>query len=362
MGAFARFAGPSGRQNHGGDPLADAAIDRVLDAPGTQPGNFVEAVQALAADGDSACAALIEHMTSTPAWVDPALIELGCEVTLAKSAPIGAVLAAGSLPEVYAVPAIARVLTASGRLKTKTWLRIVETGRFLRDVHGHDASQGLGQAARAVAQVRLVHAMVRRKVTERGGPPCITQQQMSFVVCAHSHVMRRGLASLGLPLTDRQARAHQHLWRLIGHRMGIEADGLATSPEEEARLYARLWLRMVDGTDAACRELTDVAVRTTAAKARLPQGLAQAIARRLVRPTLATRLQLGRRNGWDRALQLGIPIVRAVHDVGRALPGATRAALWLGRVVADAVVAQDPSRGEPVGVAAGRDALAEDSR
>lgn len=167
---------------------------------------------------------------------------------------------------------------------------------------------------------------------------------------------------MGLPLTDRQAQAHQHLWRLIGYRLGIECSGLPATPKEESRLYARLWLRMVDGTDPACRELTRIGLQTAARKARVPMGLALAIARRLLRPTLSVRLGLGERSGWDRALELGVPVVRSVHRLGRALPGAGSVALRLGRAIANAVVACDPSSAEPVGVAAARGALKGGSR
>ena len=361
MAAFARFADPGRQPNVGGDVLADAAVARVLEGPGPTPANLVDAVRALAADGDPACAAFVRHVVSIPEWVDPELVELGCRVTLSLSVPIGAVLAVGSLPEVYAVPAIAKALGATGRLKNLTWLRILETGRFLRDVHGDDAGQPLGVAGQAIAQVRLVHALVRHKIVSRGGPTCITQQQLAFVLCTHSHVIRRGLDAMGLPMTDREARAHQHLWRLIGHRMGIETDGLAASRQEEARLYARLWLRMVDGTDPACRELTRIGLDTAARKARVPMGLTRAIARRLLRPTLAARLQIGEPCAWDRALQLGVPILRRLYGLRSAIPGASAALLWLGRSIADAVVAGDPSP-EPVGVAAARGALNQERR
>lgn len=353
MGAFARFSGPGPQDDHSGDPIADAAVARVL-AEG-QTADLVDAVLELAKGGDEACAAFVRHMVSQPDWVDPDLVELGRRVSLASALPIGAVLLLGGLPEVYAVPPIARALSATGRLKNLTWLRMLETGRFVRDVHGDDALTVLGVAARAIAQVRLVHALVRRRVAQRGGPTVITQSQLAFVLCAHSHVVRRGLDALGMPLSPREAAAHQHLWRLIGHRMGIE--DLPATPEEESRQYARLWLRMVDGTDPACRELTRVGLQTVAHKARVPMGLAGAVARRLLRPTLSVRLGLGKRTGWDRTLELGVPVVRSLHRLARALPGSGSVAVRLGQAIADAVVACDPSSPEPVGVAAARGAL-----
>ncbi len=123
------------------DPLADAAVASLF-ASGirlTKGVDVLAAVEARAHAGDRACAAFVSATSADPDWVDPALVERGRRVALSLAVPTGIVLLLGGLCEVHSVPSIASVLGATGRLQTRTWLRMLETGRFIRDVHSRDA-------------------------------------------------------------------------------------------------------------------------------------------------------------------------------------------------------------------------------
>ena len=283
---------------HHGDPLADAALDALLARTGDQPaGDLLAAVEAEAEAGDVACRAFVDAVSVLPSWVEPALIEHGRTLALSLALPTGVVLLLGGLTEVYAVPRIARVLTATGRLKSMTWRRMLETGRFIRDVHGRGGMRAGGDGFRAVVRVRLIHAMVRRRLGSAvPEDTLIDQPEMAFTLCAHSHVVRRGLATLGFRLTDHEQRAHQHLWRLVGHLMGVDPSLLAATPEDEARLYLRLRSELFVGDQSRARELVRHSVGGVAAEARLPQTLVSTMVHRLVGSRLAGELEIPTRH------------------------------------------------------------------
>lgn len=341
------------------DPLADAAVASLF-ASGIRPTKGIDpltAVEAHADTGDQACAAFVAATSVLPDWVNPALVERGRRVALSLAVPTGVVLLLGGLCEVHSVSSIASVLGATGRLQTRTWLRMLETGRFIRDVHTRDGLRPHGEGLRAVIRVRLVHAIIRRALGA-GNPEhrsAIDQRELAFTLCAHSHVVRRGLARLGVTMTANEQCAHQHLWRVVGHAMGIEPRLLAHDATAEAALYEQLRTELVGGDDAVSRTLVGTTIKTIAARSHLPHAMVRAVARRLVGRQLAERLEIEPAAGATAVLTAATAIVRGLNALRRAVPLTTLALAPMGKAFADIVVATDPGRSEPVGIAAARD-------
>lgn len=337
-----------------GDRLADAAVIAALRewAPRSDGlgGDLLAAVERLAERGEPACAAFVTEVFSAPAWLDPDRLHAGQRLGLALAVPTGAILLLGGLLEVYDVPAIAETLGATRRLQSQTWRRMLETGRFIRDVHLPDALSPDGEGLRAVIRVRLLHAMIRTRLAERGRS-VITQKQMAFTLCAHSHVVRRGLARVGVQLRPDEQRAHQHLWRFIGHAMGVEHRWLADSPEHEARLYRRLHEEVCQGRKAQGRALATRAIETVANQAHAPTGLVAALAHRLVEPSVADRLRIPSRRRWTAVLTAASACMRVVNR-SRRLPPLERLCVAGGVTFANLVLATDPGADQPVGAAA----------
>ncbi len=350
-----------GALEHRGDPLADAAIRALRSrragggGGGGARGDLLAAVEAGADAGDDACRAFIDALVQLPAWADPELLEHGRRIALSLGIPSAAVLLLGALTEVYAVPRIARVLSATGRLEKQTWRRVLETAQFIRDVH-YDAGWRIdGDAIRAVARVRLIHAMVRARLDGSGdGRPLVDQSEMAFTLYAHSHVVRRGLEAIGFPLHENEARAHQHLWRLIGHLLGVDAALLPDSPRAEATAYERLYAKLVDGSTPHSRRLTVRSIENATERGRVPRGLTRAATRRLVGERLADRLAIEPTPVWSVVLRGVIPGMRAINAVRRAAPAMTRAFAAAGRWYGDFILAAEADLHEPTGVAAAR--------
>ncbi len=338
----------------GGDPLADAAVESALRrwAPCNRSGgDLLAAVEREAERGDEACTAFVRAAFSRPAWVEEALLEEGQRLGLALAIPTGAVLLLGGLVEVYDIPAIADVLGSTRRLQAQTWTRMLETGRFIRDIHLPGALSPDGDGLRALVRVRLLHAMIRTRLVQHGRD-VITQEQMAFTLCAHSHVVRRSLARIGVRLTSSEARAHQHLWRLVGHAMGVEPRWLARSPGQEALLYERLQRDLCRGRKAEGRDLAARAIDAIASHAHAPRGLVASLSHRLVGPSVADRLRIASHARWTPMLSLATGCARVANGLRRRVPWVDRACAAGGITFANLVLAADPGAHQPVGASA----------
>ena len=81
-----------------------------------------------------------------------------------------------------------------------------------------------------VQQVRLLHAMVRRRIlqldswdTPSLGVP-INQQDMRVTTLAFGQMVVLSVERLGVPMGLEDMEAYLHLWRLIGHILGVDED------------------------------------------------------------------------------------------------------------------------------------------
>ncbi|MCR9165034.1 MAG: oxygenase MpaB family protein [Nannocystaceae bacterium] len=343
------------------DPLAEGAVEAVPRGEGSPMadghGDLLAAVEALAERGDEPCRAFLAHALEHPSWVDTARLEEGQRLGLALAVPTGAVLLLGGLVEVYGVAPIADALGSTRRLHDQTWRRILETGRLVRDVHLRGAMAPGADGLRAIVRVRLLHAMIRVRLAHRGHD-VITQEQMAFTLCAHSHVVRRCLSRLGIRLTAREARAHQHLWRLIGHAMGVRPEFLPDSPEQETRLYRRLRLELCTGAAGAGRVLTARTIETVARRSRLPRALVSTLVHHLVGAQLADRLAVRRTTSYAALLSVGSALLGGANRMRRASSRLDALCMRGGRGFANVVLETDPGRGDPIAAAAARGALA----
>lgn len=326
-----------------GDAVAEAAVDAVMRSRSSSSkkgdDDILNTVERLADEGDHACRAFSCAAFMHPGWVDLELLQAGQHVGLALAAPTGAVLLLGGLMEVYSVPSIATVLDGTQRLSRHTWQRMLQTGRFIRDIHCPGSLAPCGEGLRSIARIRLIHAMVRMKLAAQGRD-VLTPTEMSFTLCAHSHVVRRGLASLGVDLTARETRAHQHLWRVVGHFMGIDPRVLPRSPHAERALYQRLYPQLVDGEAEASQRLANSAIDAIAGRARVPAGLVRATVHRLVGSPLATKLGAVTSGRWSVVLNTGSRVAAAVNRMRRMTPMFTSAFARTGSAFANAVLAQ----------------------
>ncbi|WP_043112715.1 oxygenase MpaB family protein [Solimonas flava] len=213
-------------------PLFDAAAARGIDALPDAPVPLRE---------------FFRQVEATPDWVDAAQRDEGARVSGIAGLTGLDVLRDLGLLAGYQASAINRTLLLTGALEkgaqrrvaetTQWWIACTRPGGMARGAPGYVAT----------LQVRLIHALVRRRVAARPdwdadqyGLP-INQGDLQATYLAFSVIYLFGQRLLGVPLRRREGAAVMHLWRYIGWLMGVETRWLCdTEQQGRVALYQNL--------------------------------------------------------------------------------------------------------------------------
>lgn len=274
---------------------------------------------------------LMEHVETVPAWVDWAAVRRGGEAFLRTGMLGGFVLGAGSLMAGYAQPAGNKPLAMSGRLTSQAARRLAETSRFVYQVTRPGGLRRDGEGFAITVKVRLMHAMVRRLLNRSGkwdaaawGEP-INQHDMMGTLLLFSSVVVQGTRKLGCDIDARDADDLIHLWRYVGHVIGVEPT-LAPATYADALLREQVLLATQGPADEDGRELAMALVRhmEMAAVTERARKLAirqQPFAHGLIRGILGDDMadQLGIRNdAWRYVVPTIAALTRPVERARRA--------------------------------------------
>ncbi|MDA0566056.1 DUF2236 domain-containing protein [Streptomonospora sp. S1-112] len=217
-----------------GDPLADAAVAE-LSGGAAAPARAALATglrEGLAAltDPPPAVAALLADAEAAVAAADPALLERGDVASMTVDAFWSRIsFALGSLVHTYSAPAIARVLTGTGRLTGDAERRLAETGLWrVNAILPGGLRVGAPGYVDSV-QVRLLHARVRAAAQRRGwdtarwGVP-VNQVDLARTWLDFTVVPFRALARVGIALTPEEERDLYRYWHTVAALMGVDPD------------------------------------------------------------------------------------------------------------------------------------------
>ncbi|HEX4457218.1 MAG TPA: oxygenase MpaB family protein [Polyangia bacterium] len=328
------------------DPLADDAVAALADHP--QRAALIDRVlraspgdTSALADAPPALRALMTAAWRVPFWVDWPAVDRGGRVLVRAGIIGGLVLGAKALIYGYASPGGNKPLMFSGQLKASAPRRLNETSRFVRAVTQAGGMRAGADGFVITLKVRLMHAQVRRMIlssgrwqAERWGAP-INQHDMAATTLLFSSVTMEGLRQFGLSISAQESTDYMHLWRYVGHLMGVteellptsEADGVAftkliesthAQPDDDSRALVRALLESGEHDRSATDE-----ERATARKTR---PLVYGICRGLLGDKLADAL--------------GVPATRMRHVVPavRAMYGALELARQRSPRLADALL------------------------
>ncbi|MBV9651397.1 MAG: DUF2236 domain-containing protein [Pseudonocardiales bacterium] len=163
-----------------------------------------------------------------PDWADPARIERG-HLLLGRYQPqMVTLLLCSSLPLCYGCADGAQVLYRSKRLTSGVYRRLMETFQFLVDVLDSGGLGPGGRGVRSAQKIRLLHATMRYHISRQDdwdpqwGLP-INQEDLAGTLLSFSVIIPRGLTSLSVDLPAADRDAFFHIWRVIGHILGIDA-------------------------------------------------------------------------------------------------------------------------------------------
>jgi hypothetical protein len=175
----------------------------------------------------------LNKLSEVPEWVDWDLIEQGQCLFLRYPTVSSMALMYYSLIGGFAAPKIIKVLNSTGYLSKNsdaTFRRLNETfDMVIKCLEGRDALRYGNSGWIAVTAVRLLHSRVRRTLlstksswdSSTYGLP-INQEDMMGTLLSFSINVLDSLRLVGVPiLTSQDEIAFLHLWRYIGHLIGV---------------------------------------------------------------------------------------------------------------------------------------------
>lgn len=223
-----------------GDPLADAWVADPAFSPTLARRALDEGIGAV--EAPATLRALFAEIERRPVWLDEGRLERATQTALRVGLDGARVLSCVSLTGGYRSAAANKPLTFTGALEAMAPRRLAETSKFVMDIYESGnldrASAGFAGAVR----VRVMHAMVRAKIAadprwragDWGAP--INQADMLATNLLFSAVFVFGLRMLGHVISREEADALVHLWRYVGHLMGVRDELLPKDFREACEL------------------------------------------------------------------------------------------------------------------------------
>ncbi|MFW0787743.1 oxygenase MpaB family protein [Gordonia sp. CPCC 206044] len=243
------------------DPLADAVVSdefggsSATDAVRKALEGGIDTVD----DAPDSLRALFTALDAEPAWVDHDRLDRAADALVRHTAALGIVLGAASLLRGAGNSIAGKPLVLTGRYATMPAVRSVEVGEWLRHVIAPGGMRRDGDGFAYTVRVRLIHAHVRRAMYRLGtwdetawGVP-IPQPYMAFTMAEFGHIALDGMYDLGVRFDDDELTAIYHLWRYVGHVVGMDPRLNPTCAADHIRIE-ELYRLTSPGPDDADRE------------------------------------------------------------------------------------------------------------
>lgn len=286
------------------DELADQVVAASVGLPREQWKQLVEESFSHTAEPGSVFDALCQHNSHVPFWVDRARCDRGGAVIM-RSGLLSGVALMGSLAKSYCSSGGNKPLIVSGALINQTGERLARTAEFIRVLCQKGALLPGAPGLRAVVQVRLAHAHVRRAClregtwhSERWGHP-INQADMAATILLFSEQLVRNIRAVGGVVSESEESDVLHLWRYIGYLIGVDAE-LLCAEIAESHTLADLITCIDAGPDEDSRKLIkalftpppDVELPVPRPVADAALALYQAVCRQLLGTAFADAVEL----------------------------------------------------------------------
>lgn len=233
-----------------GDPLADAVVLEMRTLPAGQGRRLFE--QALergiqsVPDAPPALRALFASVDAVPFWLDADKLKLGAE-TIQRTGLMGAygALVDVSLMGGYLARRALKVLVRTGEIGGKVPRRIAETALWWMSVTETDGLARFADGFKNTLRVRITHAQIRAAMNadkhwdHADWDSPVNQPQMAGTQLLFSLIGLLGMRVMGFRFTSQEVDAVIHLWRYVGHLIGVHSDLIPASEDDAWRL---MWL------------------------------------------------------------------------------------------------------------------------
>jgi hypothetical protein len=279
------------------DPVAEAFVDEVYLGRSPNEGRRMleqaisEGVDAVAEAPDS-MRRLFAQAERDPEWLDPDRVQIGAKVFW-RLGPAAFSFAGASTLLAYTENSIVKPLALTGAYAGDTALnRFMETARFWIETTEPGGLDPRGAGRATAIRVRVMHVFVRRRLLQHPewdldawGVP-INQSEMTIPLLDSSLATGFALKAMGHRTSLREIDAMMHLWRYIGHVMGVQPRRFPETIAEGIRLSAMYMLKRAYQAGEDGRELVESYPRAFAPQSGTPW-------RKRLRDEVNYRAQLG---------------------------------------------------------------------
>lgn len=224
------------------DPLADEIVTKYFTESAFDREKTMLFFDALSKNSDPIPAGLPDYLEKyfyetedLPVWADKNKIAKGEQLFSTYGPQILMMLCVKSLPMAYSCGDGAQVLYKTGRLIEQNGVidgvnrRLMETTQFVISVAQENGLGPQGKGIRTAQKVRLMHASIRyflgkgKDWDPAWGQP-INQEDMAGTLQSFSSLVIEGLGQSSLKLSQDEKDAYIHLWRVVGHFIGVKPE------------------------------------------------------------------------------------------------------------------------------------------
>jgi hypothetical protein len=199
-------------------------------------------------------AELLEPIAQVPDWVDWERIERGAIAYWRGGVLSGLTLNCASLAAGYQSSAAAKPLIFTGELVNRAYRRTQETGRWMIAATSPGGMRRHAAGFAETLRVRIMHAAVRRRLLqssewqpEAWGVPINNTDVAYGIAGEFSTIPVSAMRDVGMHFRRDERDDIQHLWRYIGHVLGVPEPLL---PATEARAKEMIAIKHVTDTPA----------------------------------------------------------------------------------------------------------------
>lgn len=243
-----------GYGHYDADPVAEAFVAEVYDALGAKVGrkmldtaieHGIEAVE----DPPPSLVRLMTDLDEEPDWLDWDLVERGAKVLRGFGPAISASAGSGTLLA-YTESSIAMPLSLTGAYAgDSARRRFMETQRHTFDVSEPGGLRQGGPGRASSVRVRIMHVYLRRKISahqewdeDAWGVP-INQSDAEITLMSGSVITALSMVMMGHPVSKADTESLLHMWRYVGHLMGVQPRWYPSTAREAIQLSVVYFLK-----------------------------------------------------------------------------------------------------------------------
>jgi ER-bound oxygenase mpaB/B'/Rubber oxygenase, catalytic domain len=307
-----------------GDPRADAVVGDGAGLIRRAIGDGIDSID----DPPESLVSLFADLDDVPEWLDRDRCDRAAEHLVRQSTEFGVVLAAASLVAGAQNSVAGKPLSFTGRYAGDVGVRSLEVASWLTAVTTPGGLERGGIGFERTVRVRMIHAHVRCRlaVDERWDADAwgiaIPQPYMAYTLAEFCSIALRAMTRLGARYSDEEISDICHLWRYVGHLIGVDEAFLPVALSDYEWIED-LYALTGPGPDDADREFITALAEFQAAELgrALPERLrprtaVQGLQRAFVGDPVADELGIPD-TAWKHLPRLTGPItaaVNAAHD------------------------------------------------